>query len=288
MKTASMALIFNPSPFRYRNCASLSRLSAISVPTRTRPRTGCPPVAEPRNQVCRGQYTYSLDRGEGLLVDQRLPKLESELAAVRHKHFAAQRRRDKLALQKRDAKLREEIAGVLADGGMSGEASHQLAAWDPYDQNASAPFFDPEWMYGIADGFNVVIGNPPYGINFDSDTRELLKMTFTTYALRGESYVLFIERAVQLLKRGGALALIVPDTYLNLGFTQTLRDFLLTTTRLSEIYALPANVFSAAVVDTTLLFAHKADTSLMALAYNVRVRRLSKTAADITPANPAR
>jgi hypothetical protein len=81
---------------------------------------------------------------------------------VRHKHFAAQRRRDKLALQRRDAEIREEIAGILAGGGMSGEASHKLAAWDPYDQNIFAAFFDAEWMYGIQDGFDVMIGNPPY------------------------------------------------------------------------------------------------------------------------------
>jgi hypothetical protein len=37
-----------------------------------------------------------------------------------------------------------------------------LATWDPYDQNASSPFLDPEWMFDISDGFDVVIGNPPY------------------------------------------------------------------------------------------------------------------------------
>ena len=37
-----------------------------------------------------------------------------------------------------------------------------LADWNPYDQNASSPFFDAEWMFGIDDGFNIVIGNPPY------------------------------------------------------------------------------------------------------------------------------
>ena len=38
----------------------------------------------------------------------------------------------------------------------------KIAHWDLYDQNASADFFDPEWMFGLTDGFNVVIGNPPY------------------------------------------------------------------------------------------------------------------------------
>jgi hypothetical protein len=38
----------------------------------------------------------------------------------------------------------------------------QLAGLDPYNQNAHADFFDPEWMFGIEGGFDVVIGNPPY------------------------------------------------------------------------------------------------------------------------------
>jgi len=27
----------------------------------------------------------------------------------------------------------------------------------------SASWFDPEWMFGVEDGFDIVIGNPPYG-----------------------------------------------------------------------------------------------------------------------------
>ena len=45
---------------------------------------------------------------------------------------------------------------------MTRECAAMLASWDPYDQNASAPFFDPEWMFGVTDGFDITIGNPPY------------------------------------------------------------------------------------------------------------------------------
>ena len=41
-------------------------------------------------------------------------------------------------------------------------AVKQVTQWNPYDQNASAPFFSPEWMFGVNEGFDVVIGNPPY------------------------------------------------------------------------------------------------------------------------------
>jgi len=38
----------------------------------------------------------------------------------------------------------------------------KIAKFDLYDPNASADWFDPEWMFGVEDGFDIVIGNPPY------------------------------------------------------------------------------------------------------------------------------
>lgn len=46
-------------------------------------------------------------------------------------------------------------------------AIKQITDWNPYDQLKAAPFFDPDWMFGINDGFDIVIGNPPYK-NVDS------------------------------------------------------------------------------------------------------------------------
>ena len=44
----------------------------------------------------------------------------------------------------------------------SGTYWEKLATWNPYDQNTAAEFFDREWMFDIRDGFDIVIGNPPY------------------------------------------------------------------------------------------------------------------------------
>ena len=42
------------------------------------------------------------------------------------------------------------------------KVAKKIATFDLYDQNASADFFDSEWMFGLKEGFDVVIGNPPY------------------------------------------------------------------------------------------------------------------------------
>ncbi len=106
-------------------------------------------------------------------------------------------------------------------------------------------------------GFDAIIGNPPYGAEFIKSSYSYLKDNYQTYILRGESYLVFIEKAINSLKIGGKLSYIVPDTYLNLGFTEVLRKFLLQNSRIREIVSLPSNVFSGAVVDTTLLFTEK-------------------------------
>ncbi len=106
-------------------------------------------------------------------------------------------------------------------------------------------------------GFDAVIGNPPYGAIFGVDSSDYLKKRFRTFNLRGESYLVFIEKAISLLENGGTLGMIVPDTYLNLGFTYTVRKVLLQETKLEEVVVLPANIFAGATVDTSLLFAMK-------------------------------
>ncbi len=107
-------------------------------------------------------------------------------------------------------------------------------------------------------GFDVVVGNPPYGANFDSLAMTFLEKRFKTYVGRGESYLLFVERALKLLKHDGYFGYIIPDTYLNLGFTKALRDLLLQNAKIREVVRLPSTVFSGAVVDTTILTFQKA------------------------------
>jgi len=106
-------------------------------------------------------------------------------------------------------------------------------------------------------GFDVVIGNPSYGAELPESAADYLKNNFQTFVWRGESYLVFVEQALRLIKRNGLFGYIIPDTYLNLGFTQSLRTFLLQNSKLREIVSLPSNVFTGTTVDTTLLFVEK-------------------------------
>ena len=139
-----------------------------------------------------------------------------------------------------------------------------------------------------AGGFDAVIGNPPYGAEMPESTLEYLKAHFVTFVWRGESYLTFIEQATKLMKIGGQFSYIIPDTYLNLGFTQTVRTLLLQNTKIQEIVALPSRVFEAAVVDTTLLFAERVELSTTFHETFVTVKTFNKVQTTNTLDEPTR
>jgi type I restriction-modification system DNA methylase subunit len=106
-------------------------------------------------------------------------------------------------------------------------------------------------------GFDCVIGNPPYGALFQNADITYLKSIYQTAVWRVESYLMFIEKGINLLTRSGLLGYIIPDTLTNLGFTRPVRQMLLKKSNLKEIVGLPSNVFNQATVDTIILITEK-------------------------------
>ena len=92
----------------------------------------------------------------------QIDRKEKELEDVRRRHFTARTPRTKAKYRALDAEIRTEIGELLQGEGFPHETTKKIAYWDPYDQNASADWFDSEWMFGVREGFDVVIGNPPY------------------------------------------------------------------------------------------------------------------------------
>jgi len=143
-----------------------------------------------------------------------IEKKEKKLKELRHRYFTAKTRTEKLRLQTRDRKIREEIANLLIHDGWGEETVREIASFNLFDQNASADWFDQEWMFGVREGFDIVIGNPPYGNIMDKDingknlTKKFVEKNYL-YSTTSDIASPFIEKGTFLLNKGGNLFYII-------------------------------------------------------------------------------
>lgn len=137
----------------------------------------------------------------------------------------------------------------------------QVTDWNPYDQNSVSPFLDIEWMFGVTEGFDIVIGNPPY-IRLDINKGRLAKLYepchYKTFDSKGNIYCLFYERGINLLRQKRTLVYITLNKWLRADYGEKLRKFLTEETNPAIFIDFGGvKVFESANVDTNILLIHK-------------------------------
>ncbi len=197
--------------------------------------------------------------GTGFLQDPRLIEKKEDLAQVREKYFNARTYKTKRKYRIRDKELREEIAELLTKGGWADKSAEKIAEWDPFDQNESSEWFEPEWMFGVK-AFDLVIGNPPYirlqrefPENDRSKYADIFKdQNYQTFDRNGDIYCLFYEKGLSLTEQGGLLCYITSNKWMRAGYGKSLRKFFSQKNPLLLIDLGP-DIFDAATVDTNIL-----------------------------------
>lgn len=177
---------------------------------------------------------------------------EQALKLAKHKIFSAKTIRTKRKYRQLVKDLRHELANMMEKTGAVGcDEARQLASWDMFDQNASSSFFDPQWMFDVKEGFDIVIANPPYVLLQNSDisieTQNNLKETYCVAQYKVDLYHLFIERGGKLLDKNGFLCYITSSTFLTNTYTEKLRQFMLDGFSVSFIVNIEDSVFEACV-----------------------------------------
>jgi len=207
----------------------------------------------------------SLNKSEVSLFDTETIKAkEQELKIAKHKIFSAKTVRTKRKYRDRVCELRKEIAALLEELGAVGNVeARQLAQWDMFDQNATSPFFDSEWMFGVNDGFDIVIGNPPY-VQLQANGGTLAKMyenyKFKTFTRMGDIYCLFYEKGCQMLKDRGHLCYITSNKWMRAGYGEKTREFFVNKTNpILLIDFAGVKIFESATVDTNILLLSKSN-----------------------------
>ena len=197
-----------------------------------------------------------------LFEDPRIQETKDALIRLREDHFLAKSASQKRRLREKDDELRLTLATLLADNDLATrEDAEQMAKWNPYDQNASSPFFSAEWMFNVKDGFDIIIGNPPY-IQLQNNGGELNKLYapcgFQSFASTGDIYCLFYERGWQLLKENGHLCFITSNKWMRAGYGEKLRTFFANNTDPKLMIDFGGvKIFESATVDTNILLYEK-------------------------------
>lgn len=195
-------------------------------------------------------------------------EIENKLKEANHKIFGAKTVRTKRKWKERLITLRAEMAEKLSDNGfLTTDAANQLASWDMFNQNTSASFFDAEWMFGIKDGFDVVIGNPPYGVSIKGDYRKAVVSALGNVP-DYEIYYYFIECAKQFLCEYGILSYIIPNTWLFNTYAAKYRRNLFTYWMLIEVLdCTKFPIFESATVLNSIILWQKNDVQTNSVGY---------------------
>jgi len=113
---------------------------------------------------------------------------------------------------------------------------------------------------GNWEGFDVVVGNPPY-INIsnikDKKLRNYYKKNYTVAKNKTDLYAFFIELSNKLLSKNGMFAFIISNSWLSTDSFSLFRKFILENFNINKITELNNKIFAEASVTPILLFMQK-------------------------------
>lgn len=105
--------------------------------------------------------------------------------------------------------------------------------------------------------FDVAISNPPFSVDLDTQTQREVKNAFV-FGDKKNSENLFLERYYQLLKEGGRLGVVLPESVFDTTENKYIRLFLFKYFNVKAIVSLPQVTFEPFTsTKTSLLFAQK-------------------------------
>jgi hypothetical protein len=116
-----------------------------------------------------------------------------------------------------------------------------------------------DWQREHPAGFDVVLGNPPWGSAAEAE-RTALRQRFPRTRGESERAVLFIELALELCRPGGRIGFVTPNTWLTLTRRAGLRERLLAAWQIELLSEHGAGTFAAAasIVPLAVVLRNKA------------------------------
>ena len=183
--------------------------------------------------------------------------LDAKLSEIRNKFFRAKKKSNKNI-------IKSEYLNMTSQVGFShSKRSKQLQTFNPFNSSVVADFFDSSYMLGVTDGFDIVIGNPPYVSvwNIDKKYKSQYEKTYVTAKGHYDIYVLFYEMAISNLHDKGVLSFITSNKWMAQSYGKELRKLFLKNTMLYLVDFSAHQVFESATVDTQISIIKKHPSS---------------------------
>jgi predicted type IV restriction endonuclease len=145
---------------------------------------------------------------------------------------------------------------ALPDLGNNIKCGNSLIGPEFY-QNQQVSMFNDEERYRInafdwnkefkeimcSGGFDVVIGNPPWGSLLSTSEKIYLQNNYVNKQGEAESHLFFLEKGFKLLSKSGMLGYITPNTWLTVIRSEQTRDYFLKYAHLYETIELSKYIF---------------------------------------------
>ncbi len=199
-------------------------------------------------------------------------KLAQAIHANRERQFHAATPGQKSVCRTEFKKLRDKLTYELKTLNFPAGDTEKIAHWDPDDQNYSADWFDCKFMFGMDQGFDVVIGNPPY-IQLQKNDGELGRRYenegYTTFERRGDIYQLFYEKGCMVLNCHGVLCYITSNSWLRAKYGKATRRWFGRMHTPLLLLELGKGIFDNAVVDSAILIIQNGKTERLCKAIDM-------------------
>ncbi len=192
-------------------------------------------------------------RSEIFANDPQLKKL----ITIKNELYMLTRQQEMLEMSKKDQAVRDKKITQLIKEIKQIEAEIEETKSNTIFENAFEWRFEfPEVLNDDGDfiGFDVVIGNPPYGIKFNESEKHYFKSKFY---LNEDIYTLFIELGINIVRKTFYVSLINPITWLTGVKYKKTRSLFVSDMSLIKAINLPYDIFPDAYVDTGIYFFQK-------------------------------
>ena len=201
---------------------------------------------------------HKKDKGEISLFDDEKNRLQKTVSHLLSSYYSCSDHSRKVKLQQ---EISDTINKQLETQAYDPAILEQLKNINLAENNKfflwHTWFSDVFNRYADKNGFDIVIGNPPY-IQLQNNGGELAKLyedcRFQTFAKTGDIYCLFYEKGWQLLCQQGHLCFITSNKWMRAGYGEKTRGFFAKHTNPKYLIDFAGvKIFDNATVDTNIL-----------------------------------